>query len=48
MKTAKQCSCGSIDFELEIDDQVVKICCKGCDTVYFPDEITDLPDTDTD
>ncbi len=41
----KACTCGNTDFELEVDDQVVKICCKQCDTVYFHDEIIDLPDS---
>ena len=43
----KICSCGFVEFHLKVDDNVVKICCAHCGTVYFPAEIPDLPDTDT-
>lgn len=36
--------CGNTDFEVEVEDNVVKICCKACNTVYFSDEITGLQD----
>lgn len=44
----RMCSCGFTEFQVEVDDNVVKICCVQCDTVYFPDEVADLPDTDDD
>jgi len=33
--------CGCADFEIEVDNRVVKICCQGCNKVYFHNEIAE-------
>lgn len=44
IKCCEQCGC--TDFEIEVDDNVVKICCKECNTVYFPNEVITLQEVD--
>ena len=38
MGRLKLCECGCLYFEIEVDDNVVKICCTDCDKVYLGDD----------